>query len=57
MTMRVGEQACNSSQQEGRDHIAEAMVVGTAIVPFRHAGGNAPTPPLPVLRLTPGRTS
>jgi hypothetical protein len=31
------------------------MVVGTAIVPFRHRGGNAPVAPLPVLHLS-GRT-
>jgi uncharacterized protein YbjQ (UPF0145 family) len=55
MSLRIGEQACNSGQQEGRDHIAEAMVVGTAIVPFEHAGGNAPAPPLPVLHLQSGR--
>jgi uncharacterized protein YbjQ (UPF0145 family) len=57
LTLDIGERACNATNQDGRDHLAEAMVVGTAIVPFRHAGGNAPTPPLPVLRLTPGRTS
>jgi uncharacterized protein YbjQ (UPF0145 family) len=55
MTLQVGERACNAAQQEGRDHLAEALVVGTAIVSFQHAGGNAPVPPLPVLRLS-GRT-
>jgi uncharacterized protein YbjQ (UPF0145 family) len=57
LTLSIGERSCNAANSEGRDHIAEAMVVGTALVPFRHAGGNAPTPPLPVLRLTSGRTS
>jgi uncharacterized protein YbjQ (UPF0145 family) len=56
-TLSVRERACNATNSEGHDHLAEAMVVGTALVPFRHAGGNAPAPPLPVLRLTSGRTS
>lgn len=57
LTLDIRERSCNATNSEGHDHIAEAMVVGTAIVPFRHAGGNAPTPPLPVLRLNSGRTS
>jgi uncharacterized protein YbjQ (UPF0145 family) len=55
MSLRISERAC-SAGNDGRDHVAEAMVVGTAIVPFRHRRGNAPAPPLPVLRLEPGRT-
>jgi uncharacterized protein YbjQ (UPF0145 family) len=49
LTLQIGERECAGS--EGRDHLAEAMIIGTAITPFRHAGGNAPVPPLPVLRL------
>ncbi len=54
--LQVGERACTATQQESRDHLAESLVVGTAIVPFQHAGGNAPVPPLPVMRLQSGRT-
>lgn len=57
LTLRISERSCNATNSEGRDHIAEAMVVGTAIVPFRHAGGNAPPPPLPILRLSSGSVS
>jgi uncharacterized protein YbjQ (UPF0145 family) len=51
LTLDVGERAC-SAVNEGHDHLAQAMVVGTAIVPFSHRGGNAPAAPLPVLRLS-----
>jgi uncharacterized protein YbjQ (UPF0145 family) len=51
-SLEVGERSCNVGNSEGRDHLAEAMVIGTAIVPFRHRGGNAPVAPLPVLRLS-----
>jgi uncharacterized protein YbjQ (UPF0145 family) len=54
MSLRISRRSCGSGN-DAHDHLAEAMVVGTAIVPFRHRGGNAPTPPLPVLRLS-GRT-
>jgi uncharacterized protein YbjQ (UPF0145 family) len=57
LTLHIRERSCNAGNSESHDHIAETLVVGTAIVPFRHAGGNAPTPPLPVLRLNSGRTS
>jgi uncharacterized protein YbjQ (UPF0145 family) len=50
LTLELGERTCNAVQ-EGHDHLAESMVVGTAIVPFEHPGGNAPPPPLPILRL------
>jgi uncharacterized protein YbjQ (UPF0145 family) len=50
ISLRLGERAC-SMTQDGHDHLAESMVIGTAIVPFEHAGGNAPPPPLPILRL------
>jgi uncharacterized protein YbjQ (UPF0145 family) len=49
MTLRASEQECAAS--DGRDHIVESMIIGTAIVPFEHAGGNAPVAPLPILRL------
>lgn len=47
---RIGEHECRAVEN-GHDHVVEAMVVGTAIVGFEHAGGNAPEPPLPVVRL------
>ncbi len=50
ISLQLGERVC-SMTQDGHDHLAESMVIGTAIVPFEHAGGNAPPPPLPVLRL------
>jgi uncharacterized protein YbjQ (UPF0145 family) len=54
MSLRISRRSC-AAGNDAHDHLAEAMVVGTAIVPFRHRGRNAPAPPLPVLRLS-GRT-
>jgi uncharacterized protein YbjQ (UPF0145 family) len=54
MSLRISRRSC-AAGNDAHDHLAEAMVVGTAIVPFRHRGGNAPAPPLPVLHLS-GRT-
>ncbi|HEY7102099.1 MAG TPA: heavy metal-binding domain-containing protein [Mycobacteriales bacterium] len=54
MSLRISRRGC-AAGHDAHDNVAEAMVVGTAVVPFRHRGGNAPTPPLPVLRLS-GRT-
>ncbi len=54
MSLRISRRSC-AAGNDAHDHLAEAMVVGTAIVPFRHRRGNAPVPPLPVLRLS-GRT-
>jgi uncharacterized protein YbjQ (UPF0145 family) len=54
MSLRISRRPC-AAGNDAHDHVAEAMVVGTAIVPFRHRGGNAPALPLPVLRLS-GRT-
>jgi uncharacterized protein YbjQ (UPF0145 family) len=51
MTLRVHEQRCSLGGDDQHDHLAEAMVIGTAITPFRHAGGNAPPAPLPIMRL------
>jgi uncharacterized protein YbjQ (UPF0145 family) len=50
-TLRVSERACSMGGNDQRDHLAEAMVIGTAITPFRHAGGNAPPAPLQIMRL------
>jgi uncharacterized protein YbjQ (UPF0145 family) len=55
MSLRISKRSCTSGN-EAHDHLAEAMLVGTAIVPFDHAGGNAPPLPLPVLHVQPGRT-
>lgn len=51
MTLEVGERSCPSGGNDQHDHLAQAMVIGTAITPFRHAGGNAPPAPLPIMRL------
>jgi uncharacterized protein YbjQ (UPF0145 family) len=54
MTLQVSERACSSGPgDDNHDHLAEAMVIGTAITPFRHAGGNAPPAPLQIMRLSP----
>lgn len=51
MFLQVREQRCGYGSGEQHDHLAEAMVIGTAITPFQHAGGNAPPAPLPIMRL------
>ena len=54
MTLQVSERSCSSGPgDDNHDHLAEAMVIGTSIAPFRHAGGNAPPAPLPIMRLSP----
>jgi uncharacterized protein YbjQ (UPF0145 family) len=50
-TLKVSERSCVSGGNDQHDHLAEAMVIGTAITPFRHATGNAPPAPLPIMRL------
>jgi uncharacterized protein YbjQ (UPF0145 family) len=50
-TLNVSERSCARGGQDQHDHLAEAMVIGTAITPFRHATGNAPPAPLPIMRL------
>jgi uncharacterized protein YbjQ (UPF0145 family) len=51
--MWVFHQECRSGN-EGRDHVAESLAIGTAIVPLRH-GHSADVPrPLPMLRLNAG---
>lgn len=51
-TLQISERPCGMGGNEQHDHLAEAMMIGTAITPFRHAGGNAPPTPLPIMRLT-----
>jgi uncharacterized protein YbjQ (UPF0145 family) len=51
MDLKISERRCSAGGNEQRDHLAEAIVIGTAITPFRHAGGNAPPAPLPIMRL------
>ncbi|KAA2264218.1 heavy metal-binding domain-containing protein [Solihabitans fulvus] len=51
MNLRVDELRCVRGRNEQRDHLVEALAIGTAITPFRHAGGNVPHPPLPIMRL------
>ena len=51
MSLDVGERRCSMGGDDQHDHLAEVIVVGTALVPFEHAGGNAPARPLPMLRL------
>jgi uncharacterized protein YbjQ (UPF0145 family) len=54
MTLHVSERPCSSGPgDDNHDHLAEAMVIGTSILPFEHAGGNAPPAPLPIMRLSP----
>jgi uncharacterized protein YbjQ (UPF0145 family) len=50
-TLELGERRCPGGGDDQHDHLAQAMVIGTAITPFKHAGGNAPPAPLPIMRL------
>lgn len=50
-TLQVSERACFNGGGDQHDHLAEAMVIGTAITPFRHSAGNRPPAPLPMMRL------
>jgi uncharacterized protein YbjQ (UPF0145 family) len=50
-TLEVSERSCSRGGNDQHDHLAEAMMIGTAITPFRHAAGNAPPAPLPIMRL------
>jgi uncharacterized protein YbjQ (UPF0145 family) len=47
----VRERACPSGGNEQHDHVAEVLVTGTAITPFRHSFGDRPPAPLPMMRL------
>lgn len=53
MTLEVHEQSCRYTDEY--DHVAEATVIGTAITPFRSAGGATAPAPLPIMRLSPRR--
>jgi uncharacterized protein YbjQ (UPF0145 family) len=55
-TLNVSERSCASGGDDQHDHLAEAMVIGTAITPFQHAAGNRPPTPLPIMRLNKGKT-
>ncbi len=48
--VRMFEQRCLSGN-EGRDHIIQAITVGTAIVPLRHGHATDVPRPLPIMRL------
>jgi uncharacterized protein YbjQ (UPF0145 family) len=54
-TLQVSERSCPRGGKDQRDHLAEAMVIGTAITPFQHAAGNRPPAPLPMMRLDKGK--
>jgi len=47
----IRERRCPSGGSEQHDHVAEVLVTGTAITPFRHSSGGRPPAPLPMLRL------
>ena len=49
-TLRIYEQRCYSVR-EGEDHRVEALMIGTAVTPFRAGTGTAPAAPLPIMRL------
>lgn len=48
MTLNLDKRRCLPGEEH--DHVAEAMMIGTAITPFRHAG-SAPPASLPIMRL------
>ncbi|MDX6221727.1 MAG: hypothetical protein QOD91_781 [Frankiales bacterium] len=57
MTLRVHEQECLTfGSNSGRDHVAEATVLGTAITRFRKTSEAAAPRTLPILRLGTNRT-
>jgi uncharacterized protein YbjQ (UPF0145 family) len=49
-SLRISEQRCLTGNDQ-RDHLAEAILLGTAITPFRQTGGDVPPAPLPIMRL------
>jgi hypothetical protein len=55
LTLQVREEECSLGGEGQRDHVADAFAVGTAVVPFRHTGGNAPPSPFPILRVNRNR--
>ena len=54
MKMRIREREC-PSQQQGRDHIAEVTIIGTAIARFARQERQGLRPSLPILSLDPQR--
>ncbi|HET9894205.1 MAG TPA: heavy metal-binding domain-containing protein [Streptosporangiaceae bacterium] len=54
MDLRVGERECQA-QEGARDHIAEATIIGTAIVHFTKSAHGAERPSLAILSLDPER--
>jgi uncharacterized protein YbjQ (UPF0145 family) len=52
ITLRVGERECPSSEG-AHDHVCEAVVLGTAIVPFTRTEQDRGSAPLAVLHLNP----
>lgn len=52
MNLTVHERECRRGGDGQTDHLAETLAIGTAITPFSHAGGNAPPPPLAMMRLS-----
>ena len=51
MTVRVHEQTCSSYGNEGRDHVAEVTVLGTAITRFTKSRAHDGPRTLPILRV------
>jgi uncharacterized protein YbjQ (UPF0145 family) len=51
LNLWVFHQACRS-MNEGHDHVAESLAIGTAIVPLRHGHATEVPRPLAILRLT-----
>jgi uncharacterized protein YbjQ (UPF0145 family) len=54
LTMRIREREC-PSQQHGRDHIAEVVIIGTAIARFNRSAARQVASSLPILSLDPQR--
>ena len=57
MTLRVHEQECRSYGSEGRDHIAEVTVLGTAITRFTKSKAHDGPRTLPILRVGAARST
>jgi uncharacterized protein YbjQ (UPF0145 family) len=54
--LRIGEWSCNRGPgDDNRDHVAEALYIGTSIARFASSAGHAPPAPLPIMRLAPRR--
>jgi uncharacterized protein YbjQ (UPF0145 family) len=50
MMLHLGEREC-PAQEGSRDHVAEAAILGTAIVSFRGSEGTIDKPPLTIMRV------